>query len=373
MSNDIATSTDLQTGGEHSPQDRRCDLDIARALACMLVVIVHECDYLSRYIPGSIQTLTSRHVEYILLHFHIPTFMLVAGFVAGLGRKMPSLARYPSFIWGKFCRLMLPFLAVSLLQGCIKTAAGIYNAQGFLNAGINSLIAPHGGLAGHLWFLYCLMSIFLVWPAINSIMHTVFRIPVLVMLVLLAILPIPWPSRTGSDILGLAQLTWWLPIFALGYLYGDKLLPQKPRKWTILALMVIVTATLVLHFMVTTPRGLVWDMLHRAIRFLGHLTGGLFIIRFSSLLNLMRNRLRNVLLTLGLYSYDVYLLHVALVGHPLTYLLGLLHPALIVSRLLSIPMFFAMTFVPVGLGVLIRRIPRLAFVVVGVPMPKKKH
>lgn len=140
------------------PKKRFFTLDIARALAIILVAIGH---FDVEPMPGFYQTL--RRIIYL---FHMPLFMFVSGFlcVGSLTKKS-----YLNFIKDKFMRLMVPYFTVSVIVICIKLLTERFmpvdhpvTAWDF----IEILWLPKAGF--YLWFVYALWWMMVIAPVFKT-------------------------------------------------------------------------------------------------------------------------------------------------------------------------------------------------------------
>ncbi|MBN1491080.1 MAG: acyltransferase [Phycisphaerae bacterium] len=350
---------------------RQEDIDIARAIAQFIVVLNHIPQYFQRYHLDHLDSTMCRWILTGVNYLHMPTFMLVAGYVLAGGRDdAGSLEGYWRFERKKLCRLILPFLSISLMTLAIKMVLPGDSARGAGASLLGMVTAPRSGVAPHLWFLWCLMSIFLVWPLIRRVIPEHLLPWVWGGLIVLAVWPIPWPTDVhGSPVLGLADLIWYLPMFMLGYLCRKRWhrLLAFGAKAALVAGAVALAAMLVVVKADTAglPRG---DLTVSAIRFTGHVAGGLCVLSVAGLIASRTVRPRAVLAGVGRRSYDIYLLHVALVGHPLVLVISRLHPGPVETYVYFAVALVATMVVPIGIGELIRRVPLLACGMLGVPM-----
>ncbi len=305
---------------------------------------------------------------------HIPTFMLMAGFAAGMSREtVVDLASYIRFAGRKFCRLMLPFLSVSLLTLVIKTtllggtAGRLTFWQGCM-ATVDSVLVPRSGIAGHLWFLHCLMLIFLIWPLLQRSIPSRRTSMLLVVLAAASLIPIRWPvDGEGWSWFGLADVVTYLPIFALGFWYRrDAADGWRPRVGHLAAAAAVFIA--VLCILVTRPwPSLDGGMPKRVLTLVAFTSGALMVFWGCGLLDRHAERPAAVLARIGFYSYDIYLLHVIMVGHPLSLLVGRLRPGVPSVYFWFAAVVLATMLIPMVIGRMIRRFPRLAFIVLGLP------
>ena len=378
---------------------RRDDLDAARAFAAFAVVLLHVTQYFARHGLKHLHPWFA-NVEQATNFLHIPTFMLVAGMVLALyGRPVRNVGEYLRFEWKKVLRLMLPFVSVSLMTLAVKVLAPGYEVSDTRQKFVNMVLAPRAALAPHLWFLYCLMSVFILWPLVRRLATARTAGVLLAALVVVAILPIPWPevqradaalagdagagqaalaeslrSREGADgrpMFGLADVAWYLPIFALGYLYGDRLMKWRGRGAVTLAAFVAVAAAIAVHLKVEWPGGAGWETAARAVRFAGYVAGGLFIVGLSGAICAHAQAFGRFLARVGAYTYDVYLLHVALVAHPLVYALAKVRPGPVDTYVLYILATPATMAIAMAIGWVIRGVPPAGFVMLGVPWRRR--
>lgn len=356
---------------------RRDDIDAARAFAALAVVLEHIPQYFCTrgLLPYNyVFRLIIQTVQFL----HIPTFMLLAGMVLALsGRRVTTLRQYGRFVRTKLHRLMLPFVCVSLLHMAVKLVApGEGIALG--EQALCSLFAPRGGIAGHLWFLYCLMSIFLIWPLLDGWLGAR-RLPWLVAaLVGLTLLPIRWPSYDGNPhhfLLGLQDLVRFLPIFAIGYWYGRRAAVNDGPAPVVrsLAGVAYIACWAMWCFVV---RGQPTDsfelLLSNSVRLMGSVTAAFLILWTAGWLLHAAHRISETAPFIGRRSYDIYLLHVALVGHPLAYALAKLKPSQDLAWALFVPVVIVTYLLPIAWGEFFRRVPLLGAALLGIPIAKEE-
>jgi peptidoglycan/LPS O-acetylase OafA/YrhL len=356
------------------PSRRRLDVDIARAFAMFAVVCDHIQQYFNRYLPDALSQPLSAVLHAITCRTSISLFMFAAGIVLAMReRPVRSFGEYWQFVWKKFCRLMVPLVAVSLMTMVIKIVATGWGVADAKNALVDMVIAPRGGPAPHLWFLYSLMSLFLIWPLLRPLAVSRWAPGLLAASFVLAILPIPWPmDGRQHPILGLPDLASMMPFFLFGFWYFRRSPGQKRYSWTAIAVVScpLIASTLVSAFVVY-PEGAWWQTLKHAEWVAGVLAGALFLLWLSDRIAGGPRQVRSFLVEAGLGSYDIYLLHVALVGHPLMLVIGKLNPGAVLLYVLFVAMLVVTFVVPLYIGMAIRCIPPLAFVMLGVPMPRK--
>lgn len=354
------------------------ELDAVRALAVLAVVLNHIPYYSFRQQMGMLSPDFGNLVIQITNFISIPPFMLTAGILLGLGRKeVNGLGGYVGFVRRKALRLMLPFVSVSVLHMIVKLSTATLAPSQVPAAVMRSLAAPRDGLAGHLWFLYCLMSIFLLWPLLAKVGRVVTLSALTAGLFVLAILPIPWPVAAwaeGNPLLGLKDLVWFAPIFMLGYSCATRFVGGRRPGWgQVLALAAIVAASFWVAMLTQWPAGFGWRAIRQVILMIGNVAAACCLLAICSRLTYGGTWPGRLLAAIGRRSYDIYLLHVALVGYPVVFLLSKLHPGVEMTYVFFVLATLVTYFVPIGLGELIRRVPALSLVILGVgPGPRAR-
>lgn len=350
---------------------RRHDIDIARAVAIFAVVLHHISQYFVRYNLEHFSPNLGDAIIATVSYINIPIFMLIAGIIFALGnQRFNSLSDYWRFERKKLYRLMLPFLAISAIQLAIKTVL-FDGSISDVSAGLVAMaISPVSAPAPHLWFLYTLMSIFLIWPLLGRLTSPKMTPILWIMLVIVAVLPISWPVDENNRFLfSLGNLIWYLPIFTFGYWYGSSSIGQ--RRYGLFAIIIagiLFVSTLLSYHLVCWPEDYIWMTLREFVRLVGHISSALFFLWLCGIIDTWNNRLRTSLNVAGLYSYDIFLLHVTFAAHPLVFIISKkLHPGMIMTYVLFMVTIAAVIILPIMFGRIIRRLPLLAFVMLGVP------
>ncbi len=351
---------------------RRYDIDIARAVAIFTVVLHHVPQYFVRYnlsyFPPNVADTFIAIVSYI----NIPLFMFVAGIVFGMQNRPSGTIGWWRFERKKFCRLFLPFLSVSIMQLAIKIGLGQFSILEVPNSLLAMVISPLSAPAPHLWFLYTLMSIFVIWPIFQKLTSSK-MIPVFwALLIIMAVAPINKPvDKNGNGLFCLGNLVWYLPIFTLGYWYSISTMEKHKYHLPVIILTVILSiASFFICNFTDWPKGFAWQASYRCIHLAGHISCAIFFFELCGLLAKSTLLIGEGLKIIGFYSYDIYLLHVALIAHPLILIISKLHPDKVMTYVLFVVAVGITTTVPILIGKAIRRMPPLAFVILGVPLKK---
>ena len=246
------------------------DLDIARAIAALLVILEHILEFFPRYGMHVFYTNFHHDASYVLKYIHISIFITIAGILVGLSRRQVSgIGQYARFEQKKFFRLMLPYFSIATLQLLLKLFVPGRGISEVPSAVLGTIVAPHGGGMPHGWFLVSLMTIFLLWPLIRPLTEGKLLWPLLGSLIVVAVLPISWPEYAGvvhgridtSPYFELQRTTWYLPIFVIGYWYGRNMYRQKqPGRRAVLLTGATFLIAIVAHRFTPWPNGFGWLM-----------------------------------------------------------------------------------------------------------------
>ena len=137
-------------------------IDYAKAFACLLVVIGHLL--MSLRAIDNYSCVTEFIIWFIYL-FHMPLFMCLSGILYHKQTKIITFKEYKSFELKKFINLVIPYVTFysitmilsMIFSDSINTPKGINEWIGILN----NPIAPY-------WFLYALLSIFIIVPLLDK-------------------------------------------------------------------------------------------------------------------------------------------------------------------------------------------------------------
>ncbi len=202
---------------------RRLDLDAAKGIAILLVVSGH---IVATTPPDGVQWYDT--LRYALYRFHMPFFLYLSGYVAGLtGVLSAPPAGWPRLVRKRAARLLPPFLLVGLLILAGKLAA---MQLAFVDNAPNGL---WGGLASLFWHTANSPATS-VWYLLVLFIATVAALPVVrlagttgLLLAFLALQPLPVPPVMYLD-----RFASHAVFFALGAwvaMREDQLLPLFGR------------------------------------------------------------------------------------------------------------------------------------------------
>ncbi len=294
------TAVSLTPGqlAEEKP-NRRTDLDRAKGLGILLVVIGH---LVSRSPPlGNDWYIALKHALY---SFHMPFFMYLSGYVVfltGAARIPPS--KWPEFATRRAYRLLLPFIlfGIAILLGKLIAAHFVYvdNLPDSFADGLMGLVwNTDNSPAESVWYLIVLFALSVLTPPLMWILRGRTTL-LLALAVILYLLPIP-------HVMYLDRVARFMSFFAMGGLASDagKTWLTLIDRYFVLALVALLAALLVLGsaFPYWNPAAVLF------------MCGALSM---PALHGLVRHRVFAtswVLLTLGAYSFVIYLLNTPCIG-----------------------------------------------------------
>lgn len=137
-------------------------IDYLKAFACFLVVLGHLLQSLRKI--GNYNSFAEFIIYFIYL-FHMPLFMCMSGFLYCKTKKEFSWIQYKEFVLKKTINLLIPYLTFYLVflginiifSSSVNTSRGMKEFVGI----INNPMPPY-------WFLYALLSIFIVIPILEK-------------------------------------------------------------------------------------------------------------------------------------------------------------------------------------------------------------
>lgn len=138
-------------------------LDLIRVLACFMVIMVHSGEF---FYIGAGDTVIREHWLWVntygsLLRSCVPLFVVISGYLILPIKESPSI-----FYKKRFTRIIFPFLFWSIVYAILPYILGDYDVQKMIS---NLLTIPlnFNGHAGHLWFVYMLIGLYLFIPFIS--------------------------------------------------------------------------------------------------------------------------------------------------------------------------------------------------------------
>lgn len=151
----------LQPGAE-----RVVFLDYLRAFACLMVIIVHSGEFF--YIGAEHPvTVASENGLWVAIYNSItrsavPLFVMTSGYLL-----FPVRTDTPTFLRRRFTRVCIPFVVWLVLYAVLPQAGGQWSAATVCE-NLKALCFNFPPAAGHLWFVYMLLGLYLLMPMISA-------------------------------------------------------------------------------------------------------------------------------------------------------------------------------------------------------------
>lgn len=264
---------------------------IAKGFAIACVVLGH---FTPSYMP-----LVYQHLKESVYLFHMPLFMLLAGFLFYNSVEKGPLAILP-FIRKKFLRLMVPYFFLSFciaaLNGCLQRFIPVKKPVDAMYL-YRIFYENVGGSATFLWFLYTLFIIFVLAAVVMRLPKG--RYIFLILACILYFVPLPSVFYLNS-----------VGAFSLYFVAGIFLYTFISRRTFLSWRLAIVSALLFL--LAYSGRLFITDTSFKVLMtLLCGLSACLFILCVSDYLAHKPFRSVRLLKTMGRYSSYIYLLHMA--------------------------------------------------------------
>ncbi|HEC92065.1 MAG TPA: acyltransferase, partial [Candidatus Atribacteria bacterium] len=277
------------------------DINILRGWAIFLVVVGH--------LPFLNEVILYRIIRVLIYSFHMPLFMMISGYLFGRFSKervISSFAGYKNFLIKKAKRFIPAYFLTMLLLGSTKFIIGKFTSLKhpftFTSLFMMFINPLKGGFVTHLWFLYTLLIIFLIYPLLEKLL---WRIPEQIKTIIyLGISFLPLSYFFCLDLVGK-----YLVYFYLGDLISQK---KWISQWKSLrmkdVLLGIIVLILILNVWINSK--IVFGIyVKRCLFFITSVLGS-----FGSylwILELIRKKsfLAQFFNILGFYGFEIYLFH----------------------------------------------------------------
>ncbi|MBQ4279271.1 MAG: acyltransferase family protein [Rikenellaceae bacterium] len=150
-----------------NPPGRIVYLDFIRVISCLMVVLVHSCEFFYPTILAG----NSFWLNLIdsALRACVPLFVMVSSYLLLPLRdhETPGV-----FYKRRFMRVLIPFLIWSVLYATVPSLWGEFDGAEVRNKLVR-LLYNFNMNAGHLWFVYMLIGVYLIMPVISPWLKTV--------------------------------------------------------------------------------------------------------------------------------------------------------------------------------------------------------
>lgn len=140
-------------------------LDYLRALACLTVIIVHSCEffYIGAENPLTVSLANLHWANLIdsLFRPSVPLFVMASSYLL-----FPLRDDTATFFKRRFTRVAIPFILWLVIYAVVPQYGGSW-ADIDLGANLKGILLNFSGIAGHLWFVYMLLGVYLLMPIIS--------------------------------------------------------------------------------------------------------------------------------------------------------------------------------------------------------------
>jgi len=270
--------------------ERNVCLDIAKAICIVLVVIGH-------YFPAD-APMWYVNFRFLIYTFHMPLFLFASGYIYQSFKKEES---YMSFVMKKMRRLMVPYLATSVVIITIKlfTQSNLYveHAVTWFSY-VRMFYMPEAGY--FLWFVWSLFSMFLIAPLLKT---KAVRLSAFFIALLIHYLPFDQMNVFALSETKRMFMWFMLGVFCCDLRIQEKIDVLKRKKYFLYLVIVVAFGFLATYDMREYASCLSW-------------LGIALVMVAASLLEKLpkRNGLMGALLTLSTSSYIIYLFHTTFEG-----------------------------------------------------------
>ncbi len=272
-------------------------LDIMKGLAILLVVIGH---MLRGFTAAGLHPESQDYFDYIdftIYNFHMPLFFMLSGYLYSRNEQLNTLAAYPDFVLKKLVRLGIPYIIFSLIQGSIRLCMSGHTNQAITGSTLLSIwYEPFD----QFWFLYALFIIFLIVPLLERLVKNT---PFIFLSLLLLEITAPL-IRTEIPMIDLF-------VANVFYFYCGSLLLRVSGGQPFQTPVLIGGSMLYLFFnlLFYSRPNVPWILSELlAPSFLAS-TGIIFSLTVTRFLLLKVNALKTLFNWLGLYSFEIFLIH----------------------------------------------------------------
>ncbi|NDV68231.1 acyltransferase [Dysgonomonas sp. 25] len=147
------------------PRERIVFLDYLRVFACFMVIVVHACEffYIGENSSISIAPGDGLWVSYIdgAMRAAVPLFIMTSSYLL-----LPLKVSPGQFYRRRFVRVLVPFIVWLLMYACLPAVWGDFTGDDVV-ANLKRLIFNFTDNAGHLWYVYMLIGIYLFMPILS--------------------------------------------------------------------------------------------------------------------------------------------------------------------------------------------------------------
>jgi peptidoglycan/LPS O-acetylase OafA/YrhL len=283
------------------------ELDIARGLAILGVVIIHTSSLYQSQFQSNVLTIIN-----VITKYSVPLFIIISGFLhqSIFDKNENKIELYCRFVCKRLKRLIVPYLSFSILYIFVRVIlenTSYFNS--FLPVNYNSaqkvlraVFFIEGNPAGHLYFLPLLFFIVLIFPFFEAL----FRRKKILFFICIAI-SITSYFWWGDIYLSINPLK-GIGFYALGCVLRDSVINKKIseiNRYTYVFLILFLMCTL--GYISKNGGAVVKPFYLYGLQ----IFSALLVYQISLHCNKLRSFhvIKSNLTNLGRYSFDIYLLH----------------------------------------------------------------
>lgn len=304
-------------------------LDYVRVFACFLVILVHVCESYYGVSDGEMacnQSYLANEWNRLWVSVYdgfsrmaVPLFIIISAYLLVPLKEEESMW---SFYKRRFMRVVPPFVVFMILYSTLPMVWGQLTAEESM-FDLSRVALNFPSLAGHLWFMYPLLSIYLFAPMISpwlrraSAREELFFVAIFVVSTFLPYINYFWGDAWGQCFWNEFHMLWYFSGY-LGYVVLAHFIRKHlawsgcKRLWIGLALVVVGGFVTIYSFYMQAEPGRMLDTVTIELgwRFCTPnvlmLTAGAFLM-FSAIKEHKESRL---LVTTSKLTYGIYLMHI---------------------------------------------------------------
>lgn len=267
-------------------------VDSAKAFACILVVLGHLLQSILVITPTGIIG-SVRFINWYIYLFHMPLFMCLSGFMYSYKSRIKSANDYKKFELKKACNLIIPyvtFYSITMILNMaftnyVNSPKGIQEWLGMLN----NPISPY-------WFLYALLSIFIVVPLLEKLFKN--KKIVMIVFTIMKIVSIFYSTK----IYAIDSIAIYGIYFYIGVFIKDSMIKEKKELYFIGYILYFICAILIYKYVYPYQKNM--KLIYSLITILMAVIGTIVSI------NICKCTKSNVLMnSYKKYTFQVYLMH----------------------------------------------------------------
>ncbi|MBR6747039.1 MAG: acyltransferase family protein [Muribaculaceae bacterium] len=199
-----------------SATERIAWLDWLRAIACLMVIMVHacECVYSNDYSFSFADSTSLWSVMLIsgLMRPAVPLFLMASSFLL-----LPMDGSVSTFFKRRFKRVVIPFIVWLVLYAMLPAAWGEWDWSRSLD-NLSTVWINFNPRGSHLWFIYMLLGVYLISPIISPWLKNVSRRQEEFYLIVWFITTFSW--HLHEYVGDVAGECWWNPYPTFYYVSG---------------------------------------------------------------------------------------------------------------------------------------------------------